>query len=610
MAATANLLEGPIGPTLRKLSVPMGVGVIFMVLVGLIDTYWASRLGTEELAAMSFAFPIIGVVINVSLGLMIGTSVAVARTVGEGDDDKARRLATHALLLGLLIVAVVAGLGIATQDLVFSALGAPPELVPIIRRYMTIWYASVAVLVVPMMLNGVLRARGDAITPRNMMILSALLNAVLDPILIFGWGPIPGYGLEGAALATAGARLVTFVYAGFIATRLKVLDLHLPSWAELWGSWKTVLHVGIPATVTNVLGPVATALLTAIVALHGPEAVAAYGIGARVESLVLIAPMALSSGLSPFIGQNWGAHLQERVAEGFRMSVKFSALWGFAGFVILLPTAGWIGRLFSDDPVVAGDIALYLRVVPLGYAGYGVMTMTSSAFNAMDHAVRSTMLSVLRSLVIAVPVAWVGSKLFGLAGTFAGLTIGSLVAAAVGLGWMRRFLADGTTRADAPKDLQGEAERFLLDGTGSALQSRMRELIEAMESFADVELHMARADAVGFYVQGRQIGHIHPSGHVDLPLPQELGAALVLRGLVEPHRMHPSEGWYTHPLRDADDHGDALWLLRLGHLLTSTFCATPDEDRTADERCTLELDGDLNAALEIAAARWERRNAA
>lgn len=610
MAQTRNLLQGDIATTLRQLSVPMAVGVVFMILVNLIDTYWASRLGTDELAAMSFAFPVVGIVLNVSIGLMVGTSVAIARVVGAGDDAQGKRLAAHALILGFLIVALITVLGLRTQESLFAALGAPPELIPTIARYMTIWYASAAVLVVPMMLNGVLRARGDAETPRNVMILAACLNAVFDPIFIFGWGPIPGMGLEGAALATAVSRFFTFLYAARIALQLEVLDLHLPTPTELWASWTDILSVGLPATVTNVLGPVATAMITAIVALHGAEAVAAYGIGARVESLVLIAPLALSSGLSPFVGQNFGAHLDQRVADSFRMATRFSVAWGLGALLILLPTAPWIAALFTDDPTVAKDITLYLRIVPLGYAAYGAMMMVSSAFNAMDHAVRSTVLSTLRSIVIAVPVAYGGSLVLGLPGVFVGLVIGSLVAAMLGVRWMTMFLDVRQPVTEDRPALDSQSAVFLVSNTAPHLRERMVRLIQTMHGFGDVTLRQARSDAAGFYVGDRQIGHIHPSGHLDVPLPLELGEALVARGVLEHHRLHDSAGWYTHPLHDGRELDEALWLLQLAHLVTSVCRADGDIDAVAEELGGVEVDDEIRAALQIAADRIAARRAA
>jgi len=152
------LLTEPVGRTLWQQSAPMAVGIIFMLMVNLIDTYWVSFLGTEELAAMSFAFPVIGVVLNISLGLMIGTSVAVSRILGAGDRQTAARLSTHAILLGLIIATIVCGAGIVTIRPLFALLGAEAELLPYIGQYMFIWYIGAVALVVPMLVNGILRA--------------------------------------------------------------------------------------------------------------------------------------------------------------------------------------------------------------------------------------------------------------------------------------------------------------------------------------------------------------------------------------------------------------------------------------------------------------------
>ncbi len=599
MGAPTSLVEGEVSTVLRKQSVPMAVGVVFMILVNLIDTYWAGQLGTDELAAMSFAFPVIGVIINISLGLMIGTSIAISRVVGAKDLPQARRLATHSLLLGLLVVGVVTGLGLASQDLIFLALGAEPALLPVIESYMRIWYFGAIFLVVPMMLNGVLRAHGDAITPRNLMILTAVINGLLDPLFIFGLGPLPAMGLEGAALATALSRAITFLYAAWVAIKLTTLELHIPNPRQLLASWRRILQVGIPATITNVLGPIATALLTAIVALHGADAVAGYGIGARVEALVLIAPIALSSGLSPFIGQCWGAHLEARVAEGFRVAVRFSILWGLGALVLLVPTAPWIAALFSGQPEVQDSIVTYLRVVPIGYAAYSVMMMVSSAFNAMDHALRSTVLSALRSIGLAVPAAWLGSQLLGLTGIFLGLVGASLVTALLGLRWMKMFLDPARAiRVEPPAEDDGAA---VLRACEPALQPEVSALLEHARTLPGVTLHKVHRDAVGFYVDDRQLAHLHASGHLDLSLPPGLGESLVREGKVAHHRLHDDAGWYTHPFHDQREVAEAEWLIRLAHALYGLRVAGVAGGPALD---ALALATESQQAVDTAAGRW------
>jgi putative MATE family efflux protein len=602
MAKSIKLLEGDVSTVLRKQSTPMAVGVVFVILVNLIDTYWAGQLGTDELAAMSFAFPVIGVIINVSLGLMIGTSIAVARVVGAGDQAQARRIATHSLLLGVLIVGLVTGVGLATQDLIFGALGAEPRLLEVISSYMRIWYLGAIFLVVPMMLNGVLRAHGDPLTPRNMMILAAVLNGILDPLFIFGAGPVPAMGLEGAAWATVLSRALTFLYAGWTAVKLGTLELHLPTPPQLIRSWKTILQVGIPATITNVLGPIATAILTAIVAGFGAAAVAAYGIGARVEALVLIAPIALSSGLSPFVGQNWGAHLPERVAEGFRVAVRFSILWGLGALLILVPTAPWIAAVFSNEPQVQAHIVTYLRIAPVGYAAYSVMMMVSSVFNAMDHAVRSTVLSAVRSIFLAIPLAWAGSLLLGIPGIFLGLVIASLVTSLLGLRWMKMFLdPDATVRVETADLDDGAA---VLAACSPDLRDSVAALLAHVGALEGIELHRVHNDAVGFFVGARQLGHLHASGHLDLSLPLELGEALVAQGKIEHHRLHHEASWFTHPFHDTQEVSEAEWMLRLAHALNALRLEGPLAKKAHRSLGSLALAPEAERAVQTARGRW------
>jgi len=139
MANHATLLEGPISPTLARLAVPMGLGIVFIIALNLADTYFVGMLGTAELAAMSFTFPVISLVMSVVMGVGIGTTSAVAREIGAGDDHAIRRLSTHSIMLALLIVVVVSGLGLSTQAPVFRLLGADEELLPLLEEYMTVW---------------------------------------------------------------------------------------------------------------------------------------------------------------------------------------------------------------------------------------------------------------------------------------------------------------------------------------------------------------------------------------------------------------------------------------------------------------------------------------
>ena len=432
---------------------------------------------------------------------------------------------------------------------------------------MTIWFFGVVFLMVPIIANGALRARGDAKTPMMVMMLAAAVNAVLDPAFIYGFGPIPAMGLEGAAIATVIARVVGFVYIVFIFYRRgDVVRFGATSLAAFKASTQKIMSVGAPAAVTNAVGPVAVGLVTAVVAQYGAEGLAAYGIGARVDSLVLMAPMALGGALSPFIGQNWGAHLLGRVAEGVRSSVKFALWWGLGGCLVLMLSAPVVAGVFSDDAAVIEPLVLYFYSIPVGYAFIGVASVASSTFNAVDRAIRSTWLSLLRSLVLAVPGAYIGGQIAGLRGVFLGLVAAYVLSAFLGLRWLRTLLhPDGEISPEDGEPLSAEAAAALMKDPvqGASLGALLGPVLE-LEGF---QVRQLRGDVVGFFVGRRELAHIHTYGRLDLALPVEIGENLVNRGVVDHHPGHDDNGWYVHRISTENELEETVWLLRLAHLL-------------------------------------------
>jgi len=556
-APRATLVSGPVGSALFGLALPMSIGIVFLVALNLVDTYFVGQLGTDELAAMSFTFPVIMLVISVALGLSVGTTSAVARAIGAGDEAAVRRLTTHALLLAGLIVAAVSLTGVLAQDVIFTSLGAEPELLPKLSTYMTIWFGGSVFLVVPMVANGVIRAGGDAKTPMYLMIVAALVNGALDPILIFGWFGAPKLELAGAAIATLCARSVTFTVGLWLLKRRGLLDFSVPSVAALLDSWKKIVSVGVPAAITNALGPVAAGVMLALIAREGSEAVAAYGVGSRVEGLLMIAPWGLTSALTPFIGQNWGAHREDRVARAIRLSNAFVLSWGTAAWLLLLPLAGLFASLFTADPRVIEATRDYLWIVPLSYGASGVVSVASAAFNAVDRAVRSTVLSTIKSLGLAVPLAYLGSELGGLRGLFGGIAVATGITAVIATIWARPLV-----RPSAKKH-EPELSRTAVKNLSDAMKRSFDALLERLEQLPELEIRPRPINTIGFYVHGRELGHVHRTGHIDLHVPPTVGAELMREGLAAPHRLHPETCWITHRLGSDADAEEAAWLVNL-----------------------------------------------
>lgn len=464
----ATLVEGDIRKALVSLALPMSLGIVFLIGVNLVDTYFVGQLGTDELAAISFTFPVIMLVMSASMGLGVGATSAIARAIGGGDERKVRRLTTHALILGVVIVALLSGLGLGIQRWLFGLLGAKGAVLELTLEYMTVWFWGAAFLVIPMMGSGAIRATGDAKTPMFIMMGAAIVNGILDPLLIFGFGPVPALGLRGAAIATLCARLLTLIAALWVlGPRLKMIEWELPKLAQLRSSWRAILSVGVPASLTNMLAPVATGVMTALIATHGKAAVAAWGVGSRLEGLVLIAPMALGAALTPFVGQNWGARRYDRTGEALKMCRRFVLVWGAGAWLFLVTLGDFVAQAFSKDPAVHEVLRLFFWIIPATYGAHAVVSVVSATFNAVDRAVRSTVISAMRSLVLAIPMALIGNGVAGLLGIFVGIGLATVVSGVIANGWAGELYA-GKPPAEDEDQARVEPERApesaLIDG--------------------------------------------------------------------------------------------------------------------------------------------------
>ncbi|MEL6262550.1 MAG: MATE family efflux transporter [Cyanobacteria bacterium J06626_6] len=443
------LTEGPIRQQLIKLTLPMVGGIFAIVAFNLADTYYIGQLGTQQLAAMSFTFPVVMTLGSLALGLGVGTSSIIARAIGEGDRSRVQRFTTNSLTLGLAAVALLVTVGLLTIDPLFRALGAGPEVLPFVRQYMQIWYFGMVFLVVPMIGNSAIRAAGDTGTPSLIMLFSAGFNILLDPVLIFGFGAIPALGLVGAAWATVIARAMTLV-ASLLVLQFKehMLSSHLPDLEETLWCWRDILYVGLPAAGSNMITPISIGVITSLLAVHGSLVVAGFGVASRVESFAMIALMALAASMGPFVGQNWGAGKFGRVRQSLQLSAVFCIGWGALMAVVLALSASWIAPLFNPDDEVVAVATTYLWVVPVSYGLAGFIQVASSTFNAFGKPIPAVIMTVLRMFVLYIPLAYAGSRWLGPVGIFWAATVSNVL---VGIGayvWSRRTVSAGRVPAE------------------------------------------------------------------------------------------------------------------------------------------------------------------
>lgn len=429
-----NLTEDRIIPLIIRMTIPMIMGMFSMMAFNLVDTYFIGSLGSDELSAISYTFPVVMIIGSIAMGLGIGSSSVISRYLGRGDASSVKRIATDVLFLSLIIVLVISLAGSLTIYPLFRLLGAEEELLPLIAEYMQVWYIGIIFVVIPMVGNGIIRATGDTRFPALIMSVAAICNALLDPILIFGLGPVPAMGLRGAALASLGSRFITLAASLYVLVRRE--NLLVPGFEgvrRLLRSWAEVLHVAVPSMATNLLTPVTQGIIIRIISEYGKYAVAGIGVSTRVESFGLIVIMAMTSALGPVVGQNQGAGREDRIRKALLFSAFFSLAWGG----ILLMVYRYLGReiavLFTEEQEVIKTIVIYLNIVAMSYGFQGIFRLCSSALNAMGRPIYSSLLHILRLFVLYLPLALILNRLTGMEGIFHALLAANLVSGSLAL---------------------------------------------------------------------------------------------------------------------------------------------------------------------------------
>ena len=424
-----DLTQGDIKKHLVRLTGPMIFGILGITIFNLVDTYFIGLLGTNELAALSYIFPIILTFSSLTLGISTGVTAVVARAVGRSKPNELKALVFDSMLLSFLCVILFVGIGFLILRPALNLMQAEEDIIPLIMQYMTIWLPGMVFVVFPMVGNGIIRALGDTKTPGIVMIIAGTANAILDPLFIFGIGPFPELGIAGAAIATVLGRFITFCVALYVLMkRDKVLVLQKRKFKEMAGNWKAILAVGLPAGLSRIILPVGSGIITGLIAAYGVASVAGFGIAVKMEYFLIIVVSSLASVIVPFAGQNIGAKKFKRVKKLFQYSNRFILLLQGGIFLILLVFAPFLAGLFSSDAEVVRVAVIYLRIVSIAYGAKGIILLSSSLLNVMRKPLIAAAINIGQMFVVFIPMALLGNMWFGIYGIFSSLAISLVLA--------------------------------------------------------------------------------------------------------------------------------------------------------------------------------------
>ena len=454
--ANHQLTQGDAIGHLKRMTWPLLIAMLLLMSFNFIDAYFVSLLGTAELAAFSFTFPVTFTLFSMVIGLGIGTSTAVATTLGKGKQEEAKAIAGTAIVLSAVAVVLLSLPVWIWHDPIFQILGADDEMRDLTDAYMEVWLLGAVFISFPLVGNAVMRANGNTRGPSIVMAASAFFNAALDPLLIFGWGPVPAMGLPGAALAT----VIAYGISSAIILYMLLVRMDALGWYREWRCQRRtsamILSVAGPAAGANMLTPLAMAAMTAIVAQYGEPAVAALGVGTRLESLATLVVLTLSMSLPPLISQNAAAGHMDRVRLLYKKTTQFVLALQGGIAVVLLIMSGLLGDWFGQEPEVSAAITLIVAILPFAWGAQGIIILTNSSFNALRRPMSALNLSIIRLFVTYLPLAWIGGIIADLPGVFVGAVIANLITGVIAWRWMWFFLC--CTKQNAAKQRSSEQQ--------------------------------------------------------------------------------------------------------------------------------------------------------
>ncbi|MBD65713.1 MAG: MATE family efflux transporter [Halobacteriovoraceae bacterium] len=405
-----QLLDGHITKNLLSMTLSMGVGIFSVITFNLADAYFVAKLGKIDLAALSLTFPVVNFFFSLAMGAGFAVTAVVSKAIGEGDSESVKRYTSDGLTFGMIIVLICVTFGFLFLKPILKSLGATAETMPLAYDYMSIWLAGFVFLTIPMVGNGAIKAKGHMKTAAGLMVGSAFMNIILDPIFIFGFGPLPAMGMKGAAVASVIARAATLVLSlGILHFKYRMISFKVPEIATAIASWKKITHIAIPISSTNILSPLAIAVATGMIARLGTTELATYGIVSRLESFAFIFFFALSNALGPFVGQNFGAKQYRRLFLSVNISFKMCFFWSAAAFVILYSFGRGLIGLFTPDLEMMNMGWIYLSLVPLSYPFFGIRVLSSTILSTIGEPIKAAYIAIVHFIFLFIPLISYGT---------------------------------------------------------------------------------------------------------------------------------------------------------------------------------------------------------
>lgn len=423
-----------------SLTLPVLLGMIVQYFYNLTDTFFVSRLGEDAIAAMQFNLPFVFFAISICFGLGIGITSIISQALGAKNQHRANNAAEHAVLLGVILGVLISGITIIFRYPIFRLLGAPDNIIDLAIRYFEVIVFGFVFNILGVFFRSIMSGEGDVKTPVRFAIIGTIVNIILDPIFIF----VLDMGIAGAAWATITAQLsVSVMYIIFFFVKKDSLVQF--KFSDFKFSWEIIgktFQIGLPASLSFVIMSFGQMLYNRIVVYFGSNAVAAVGIGMRLDQLFMMPIMALASSLVTIIGMLFGAKRYELLRSTWMHVIKWGEVFALVFGLLFYIISPYFIKIFSTNPGIINTGSTYIRYVVFAYPFIVIGMISGRVFQGLGRGIPGLLLTTLRIAVVVVPLAILFTRVFnwGVQGVFIAQVVSSMSSATIGFLWLSGYL--------------------------------------------------------------------------------------------------------------------------------------------------------------------------
>lgn len=432
---------GSLSQSIWLLAVPMVLEMGLVSLYRVADMFWVGKLGADALAAITIGENIRWALSGMAMGQGIGGLAVVARRIGEKDEDAANHATLQAILLALTIALVISVVGFVLAEPMLRLLGTEPRVMPEGLSFLRVTFGGLTGFLMVPIVNSLFRGAGEARIALMVRVFAYGLGLLVEPALVFGWGPLPHLGVAGAALSLVGSQWLGFLFQiGVLVSgraRISISPRHLRVDLPLMAQ---IFRIALPSTIQTTLRSLSRATMLGIVALYGTFAVAAYGVAVRIFMTIFVPGFGLGNAAATLVGQNLGAGKPDRAARSAWVIAAFNGGLMLACAAVIVPFAGQIIGAFNDTPEVVALGTEALRIFAVGYLFSAMGSVIARAFDGAGNTVPAMVINLSTLWGVQIPLAWILSQVagWGTSGVWAGLSVANVCNGLIFAGWFLR----------------------------------------------------------------------------------------------------------------------------------------------------------------------------